>query len=117
VTEEGDLYGPFEQSQGFEFLQSFLSEPPGPGDAAEIESEIVQADLSECFERSFKLGSLLGRRGDSTAFKAWLARLGQERGVASWVALVGLCHGLFFQEYREADAEFAFALLRNLLPS
>ena len=36
--------------------------------------------------------------------------------MASWVALVGLCHGLFFEEYREADAEEAFSFLSELLP-
>jgi hypothetical protein len=46
-----------------------------------------------------------------------LRRLRQRGGVAPWAAMVGLCHGLFVDEYREADAEKAFAALADLLPA
>ena len=116
VQEERDLYGPFEQSQGFEFLERFLNAPQTGGSAPAVQGEFVHKDFREGFKRSYELGILLRQCRSSAAFMAYMRQLGKERSIASWVALVGLCHGLFFEEYREAEAEEAFALLRHLLP-
>jgi hypothetical protein len=116
VREERDLYGPFEQSEGFGFLERFLNAPETNGHAPAVHGELVQKDLREGFKRSYHLGILLRRCDNSSTFMAYMRELGQERSIAAWVALVGLCHGLFFEEYREAEAEEAFALLLHLLP-
>ena len=116
VQEERDLYGPFEQSQGLEFLERFLNTPQTGDSAPSVQGELVHKDFKEGFKRSYELGILLRQCRSSAAFMAYMRQLGKERSIASWVALVGLCHGLFFEEYREAEAEAAFALLRHLLP-
>lgn len=116
VKEERELYGPFEQSEGFEFLQRFLIAPETNGHAPAARGELVHKDFREGFKRSYELGILLRQCRSSATFMAYMRQLGMERSIASWVALVGLCHGLFFEEYREAEAEEAFALLRHLLP-
>jgi hypothetical protein len=116
VRADQDLYGPFEQSHGFEFLERFLNAPQTGGNTPVVQGELAQKDSREGFKRSYEFGILLRQCGSSPAFMACMRQLAQERSVASWVALVGLCHGLFFEEYCDAEAEAAFALLRHLLP-
>jgi len=116
VREDRDLYGPFEQSEGFEFLERFLRSPQKGEDPPVVQGDLVQRDFRKGFKRSYELGIHLRQHYAPSAFMTCMRQLHQEGGIASWVALVGLCHGLFVDEYREAEAEEAFALLRDLLP-
>jgi hypothetical protein len=45
-----------------------------------------------------------------------MKELQRRTDVGSWVALVGVCHGLFEERYDEARAEEEFGLLGQLLP-
>ncbi|MGH7963152.1 MAG: hypothetical protein ACRERD_15195 [Candidatus Binatia bacterium] len=116
VKERRDLHGPYTHSEESEFLERFLMAPKGAEAAPAIHGDLVQGDLRKGFKRSFELGIRLRRYSASTTFLTCLRQLHQQGDVASWVTLVGLCHGLFVDEYNDAEAEEAFALLRELLP-
>jgi hypothetical protein len=75
-----------------------------------------ERDFRKGFKRSYEQGIRLRQHNTPSAFMTHLRQLHQRDGIASWVALVGLCHGLFVDEYRETEAEEAFALLRDFLP-
>lgn len=115
VKEERDLQGPYTRSEEFAFLERFFKAQEADGDVSTILGDFVQRDWREGFKHSYALGIRLRRHQAPSAFRTYLRQLGQDGSVASWVALVGLCHGLFIDEYREAEAEEAFALLRDLL--
>ncbi|MGH7960325.1 MAG: glycosyltransferase family 2 protein [Candidatus Binatia bacterium] len=72
--------------------------------------------LASRFKRAYALGIRLRRQQAPSAFITCMKQLQQTNDLASWVALVGLCHGLFADEYREAEAEEAFIVLKELLP-
>lgn len=116
VREARDLHGPPARSDDFERLERFLGARDGPADPTSIEDCLASGDLGAGFKRAYALGIRLHRRQAPTAFRETVERLGREDGIGAWVATVGLCHGLFADEYREADAEEAFALLAELLP-
>jgi hypothetical protein len=66
--------------------------------------------------RSYELGTQLRRNYAPSTFMTHMRRLHQDHGMASWAALVALCHGLFIEKYDATEAREAFAMLRDLLP-
>jgi hypothetical protein len=117
IREKRDLHGPLTRSEDFEFLERFLMTRES-ADHSPLEAEdLLRGSLRKQFKRSYQLGSQLRRHHALFTFKNRLLQLRQRRGIASWVALVGLCHGLFVDAYNDAEADEAFYLLRDLLPT
>ena len=111
-----DIHGGIEDSEEFRFVERFLTSSHN-GDFSLIErKDVAHLDLRSAFKRSLGLGTLLRRHHAAATFKKLLRQLHEQSTIVSWVALVGLCHGLFLDEYREADAEEAFSLLTAVLP-
>ena len=116
LTAEGDLYGPFEQSEGFEWLEQFLQNGRTHEDCPTVEADLQTGDFSDIFRLWYKLGIGLRHQHDSPAFLKFMSQLREKEDVRAWVSLVGLCHGLFIDHYDDTDAGKAFMLLSDLLP-
>jgi hypothetical protein len=117
IEEKQDLHGPPVQSEESEFLERFLrTAEQNAGSAVPVE-EPLGASLRKGFKRSYELGIHLRRHYAPSMFMTRMRQLQQGHGIASWIALVGLCHGLFVDEYDEAEAKEAFAKVRDLLPT
>jgi hypothetical protein len=112
----GDMHGELEDSEEFQFIQRFLTSSHNDDISAIGRKDLLHLDLRNAFKRSLELGTLLRRHHAGATFQKLLRELHQESSIVSWVALVGLCHGLFLDKYREADAEEAFCLLTAILP-
>ena len=116
VQETRDLHGALAESEEFQLVEHFLMFPENCDAPPIARPDLVRADLKNAFRRFFEAGIQLRQHRAASTFKPLMRQLHQDSSIASWVALVGLCHGLFFEEYREADAEEAFLLLSELLP-
>lgn len=117
VDAEQDLLVPYGPNENADFLERFLQ-------GREVGSEPQMgdrlpggADLAEGFDRFYEHGIRFRRRHRPATFTRTLQHLLQDGSLAASVALVGLCHGLFFDEYREAEAAAAFTSLAELLPA
>jgi hypothetical protein len=111
-----DVQGPVTESEEFRFLEGFCIASDKIANASITPEDLVRGDLRNGFKRSFEAGVGLRRRWAPATFKDVARRLHQQATLPSWVAFVGLCHGLFFEEYREADAEEEFTILSEMLP-
>lgn len=116
VKEERDIHTPCAPSEEFEFLEQFLNVQRVDESPPASEDDLVRQDLRAGFKRAYALAICLRRRLAASDFTAHVRQLSQADDLASWVALVGLCHGVFVEEYREAEAEEALAALGELLP-
>jgi glycosyltransferase involved in cell wall biosynthesis len=112
-----DLHGPCVRSEEFEFLERFLLAPEEGENATALPEKLLRGNLEKGFKRFYELGIQLRRHYAPSTFKTQMRRRQQGHGIASWVALVGLCHGLFVDAYDDAEAAEAFALLKDLLPT
>lgn len=117
IEEKQDLHGPPAQSAESEFLERFLSTVEEGEEAPAAAKNPRRRNLGKGFKRSYELGIQLRRRYAPSTFMTHMQRLQQGHGIASWVALVGLCHGLFVDEYDDSEAKKAFGMLRDLLPA
>lgn len=117
INGQHDLHGPLTQSEEFELLERFLMTPEKGEDPPALPENLLRRNLGNGFKRSYQLGIQLRRHYALSTFMTRMRQLQQRHSIASWVALVGLCHGLFVDEYDDAEAEEAFALLRDLLPT
>ncbi len=112
----GDMHGELKDSEEFQFVEHFLTSSQNEDISPIARPQLLHLDLRNAFKQSLGLGILLRRQHAAATFKRLMRQLHQESSIVSWVALVGLCHGLFLDEYHEADAEEAFSLLTALLP-
>ncbi len=117
VSENRDLLVPYTRDEEFEFLERFLQSAAGHSASGPVPDDLAVKNLVEGFKRSYKRGVDFRHQQEAAAFIAALRRLHQQDSTAAAVALVGLCHGLFCAEYRDAEVEEAFALLMQLLPA
>jgi len=115
IEEKQDLHGPPARTEEFEFLERFLKTAEESTGPAVLVEEPLWASLRKRFKRSYELGIQLRRHYAPSMFMTRMRQLQQGHGIASWVALVALCHGLFVDEYYEAEAKEAFAKVRDLL--
>jgi hypothetical protein len=81
------------------------------------QEDLVQADLKESFTRAYACGIELRRQQALATFMTCMQQFQQSEDVAAWVALVGLCQGLFVDDYGEAEAAQAFTMLSDFLPA
>ena len=116
IKEKHDLHGPLMQNEEFEFLERFLITEAEDG-RFPLPENVLRGNLEKAFKRSYELGIQLRKSYAPSQFAIQMQRLQQKHSIASWVALVGMCHGLFFDRYDEAEAEEGFTLLKDLLPT
>jgi hypothetical protein len=115
LREQRDLLVPYQRTPEFELLEAFLAargEAPGALFAA---ADGANGDRHERFNRAYELGVACRQHGASTAFVDRLQRLKQHGGLDAWLALVGMCHGLFQEQFTETKADEAFASLAEIL--
>jgi hypothetical protein len=113
--EQRDLLVPYERTPAFEWLDAFLAAADGGPNAADAEADGTTTDSHEHFKRAYARGVTYHRRGASVAFLGELHGLKQRSDLAAWLALVGLCHGLFHDHYSDAAADAAYASLAEIL--
>jgi hypothetical protein len=116
LQERQDLHGPPARNGESEFLEAFLKHAGETEQTPDAAEKLALRNLGKGFKRSYQLGGELRRRCAPASFIGHMRRLQQGYGISSWVALVGLCHGLFAFDYDEAEADKAFGLLKDLLP-
>jgi hypothetical protein len=112
---EDDVPKSLVPNQGFEFLQEFLR-MGGEYLPAEREARsCLTLPAHNMLERSYELGVALARASACPALQRCIRILGEGRSRASWVAEVGLFHGLLSQGETsglpEADREIVSELL------
>jgi hypothetical protein len=111
-----DIQVPGRHEDDSRFLQQFLDGLGQREDVPPPPDDLIQADLRAGFKRAYALGIHLRQPPAAARFMACLSQLQQTADVGSWVALVGLCQGLFVERYSEAEADEAFTVLKDLLP-
>lgn len=116
ATDQRDLLRPYARTADFELLERFLNAPALGEDGPALPESVVHEDLMQEFKRAYRLGIRLRRQQARSAFTRYMKQLQDQQSISAWVALVGLCHGLFVDDYAEAGAQAAFALLQDLLP-
>jgi hypothetical protein len=117
LKEERDGLAPYGDNHEFEFLQRFLQNPSGVMPAPTADDPVVPDDFEATFQRACRRGSQLRRTQAAGTFMATMQRLAAQRRIDTWVALVGLCHGLFVDAEADTAAAECFPLLRDLLPA
>jgi hypothetical protein len=112
AREQGDLLAPYQPTADFEALQDFLAAADGaPGPTAAAETD----DPRQRFRDAYAYGVACRQRRASAAFIAELERLKRGADRHDWLALAGLCHGVFQDAYRDEDARAAYAALAEIL--
>ena len=113
--EEHDLLKPYRRTPEFEWLEGFLVTCGSDNSAAAPEADDTNGDLRERFRRAYEQGVAYRQRAASSAFISRLQSLKPRDDLGSWLSLVGMCHGLFHDEYTNAAADDAYASLAEVL--
>jgi hypothetical protein len=111
----GDELQPFEPDSETDLAEHFLAAVP----ASHVPSPLIitgNESRAEAFKRFTALGADLVQAGDAATFIHTVEALGAraDSSVASLVALLGLCHGLFAQISR-SDSDRDYSLLKGWL--
>ena len=77
---------------------------------------IAELGVREAWTLGYQHGMDLYRRRAPSELRDTLAHLGAEESTVAWVALVGICQGLFADEFDAAEVERAFTLVNQVLP-
>jgi hypothetical protein len=107
-----DQLAPYRQTAEFDRLQAFLgaaesspaADPPAPA-----------GDPSQRFRDAHAFAVACRQRRAPAAFLAHLEQLRRAADPHDWVALVGLCHGVFQDQHSEERAREAYAALVEIL--
>ena len=94
-------------------LEALLASRGNDIDVEDIQAVHVPCDLRELFGSAILLGVWMRERAMTSAFLSQLYQLRQRRDRASWVTLVGMCHG--FSSNHEPDIACSYAFLSELL--
>jgi len=114
LREERDLLVPYQRTAEFELLEAFLA-ASGDHLGTAVQADEADRDPRARFKRAYELGRHYRRRGASSAFLARLQQLKQQTDLDSWLTLVGMCHGLFHHQHRDAEPDEAYASLAEIL--
>jgi hypothetical protein len=117
VGADRDIQTPGAHAESYRLVERFLEHLQENAEAPAMTAGLVQPDPESTFRRSYALGVRLQQPPDPAVFLATLNSLQQAPDVGSWVALLGLCQGLFVDRYREEESAAAFDVLRGLLPA
>lgn len=111
--EQHDQLVPYDPNPESEWLEGFLAATDGAtGEGVVLD---LGADPAERFRRAYALGVTCRQRRAAATFAAQLRRLRRADDPATWIALAGLCHGLFQDDYRDAEVDAAYAALVEIL--
>ena len=112
AREQGDLLAPYRPTADFEALQDFLAAADGaPGPTAPAESD----DPRQRFRDAYAYGVACRQQRAPAAFVTQLERLKRGADRHDWLALVGLCHGVFQDADSAESARAAYAALAEIL--
>ena len=115
-----DLLIPYAADADFERLARFLARPAGAPEIPIDIRAIERLGARAAWQRGYACGVELHRRQDVATFVAALRHLGDglggAHGTIAWVALAGLCQGLFADTVDPAAVGDAFARLNQVLP-
>ena len=106
---------PYQRTAEFELLEAFLAASGDHSSMAAVHTDDADGDLHARFRRAYELGAHYRQRGASAGFLAQLQQLKQRPDLASWMSLVGMCHGLFDQHHRDTEVDEAYASLAEIL--
>lgn len=116
IKQKTDMLRPYKEDKDFKFIFNFL-ESSGDFD---VEKEKLLNLLSykpkTLFREFYKLGVNLRKANSFHAFKFCLDLLNKSSQDFAWIAKVGLCHGLFLEDYSEDVFENDFIMLKELVP-
>lgn len=110
LDEQRDLLAPYRRTADFALLQTFLA---AGGDGVVLDDG--DGTLRERFGRAYEQGIHCRQHGAAATFLARLDQLKRQAGVAAWMTLVGMCHGLFHRDGTDASTDQAFASLAEIL--
>jgi hypothetical protein len=113
----GDLLAPFGIDAEFDRLQAFLHAAAADARPPAEVGDLAALKVRAAWRRAYRCGFELYRRRAPGAFLAALDHLAETDGVSAWVALVGICHGLFADAVDDERVERAWALLNRVLPA
>jgi hypothetical protein len=98
---ESDLLMPFCESDDYIFLKNFL-ESNGSYKIKDIKTQVFTLPNTKViFKKYYKLGIELRNANAFPSFKSYLNSLEQFPRGFSFIAKIGLCHGLFKKKYKE----------------
>jgi hypothetical protein len=82
----------------WQWLGRFVQTREADADASRDLELLLGLTAREMFERSYELGAAIRRASAYPALQECIRVLDQARGATSWIAEVGLCHGLMAEE-------------------
>lgn len=115
-----DLLAPCAADTDFDRLAQLLARGGAAAAPPAAVREVVALSVRDAWACGYRCGLDLQRDQAAAPLVAALrhlaAAMAGERGTIAWVALVGLCHGLFADTFDAAVAANAFARLNPVLP-
>ena len=100
----------------FEFLQGFSTRAGDDSNTLRVLAGLLSLSSRRIFHRSYRLGVVFRRQGCWKGFRRALTVLARVKlHPYAWVALTGLCHGLFQDGYRAEEAERSYSMLGGFL--
>lgn len=116
MKEETDMLKPFTESEDFNFLERFLKSP-GSYEINKFKPlDLLFHTPKTVFKEYYKLGIDLRKANASPAFKYILDLLNKSHDDFAWIAKVGLCHGLFSEDYSKEVFEKDYIILKEFVP-
>jgi hypothetical protein len=112
-----DLLVPYAASRDAECLERFLEQREAFAEPLSLRDVLGGESPAASFRRFYEYGVRFRQRHQPASFLATLRNLLEQDGAAALLALTAMCHGLFYEEYDELEAEAAFASLPQLLPA
>ena len=107
---------PYVDNPEFRALQPFLEGATIPGVASRPPPS-ESADLETIYRGFLRYGRTLRSKSVFQVFEEQMLRLARNLAPEAWIALLGLCHGLFTSEEHEHRAVEEFESLTALLPA
>lgn len=107
-----DQLAPYRRTAEFDWLQAFLA---GPSGAALPEPPLASDDPARAFREAYAFGVACRQRRAPSALLAHLERLRRSAGLVARVAIAGLCHGMFQDDFSHQAAAEAYASLSEVL--
>lgn len=115
TEEEKDLLDPYSKNEDSDFLERFLISA-GTYNVNKLEVlPLFIFNPKKAFKKYYKLGIKLRKENAFPAFKYCMDILNESRDVFTWIAKVGLCHGLFSEDYSEDKTRREYDMLNDLL--
>ena len=111
---EKDALRPYERDPEFALLEALIGEDTGGCADLRVSHS---AAVREVFIESYRTGCALRQARAYAGVQQLAAALNAQESILSWVALVGVCHGLFAMHDDPESAQRDFATLAELLPA